>query len=293
MLARTDAPIRTDRGFIEESASAVSWGAIVGGALVMAASSILLVALGAGFSLSTVSPWPNAGASAKTFAIMTGVWLIVVQWLSSGLGGYVAGRLRSRWTALHTDEVSFRDSAHGIIAWALASVLAAAFLTSAISSVVGGAAHDASTVAAGAAQGASQAGVQGATDPYAPSGYLMDSLFRQERPDPNANTQSARGEATRIVASGLRAGDVPPADKTYLAQLVAARTGLSPADAEKRVDDVIAKSKQAAQKVREEADTARKAARNTAVFVAFSMLIGAFIAGIAGKLGGHHRDVLG
>jgi hypothetical protein len=125
-----------------------------------------------------------------------------------------------------------------------------------------------------------------------PSGYLVDSLFRQQHPDANANPQAVRGEAVRILASGLRNGDVPAADKTYLAQLVAARTGLSQDDAQKRVDDVVAKAKQEEQKVREAADAARKATRNLAFFMAFSMLIGAFIAGVSAKVGGNHRDAL-
>lgn len=287
---------RVGTDIVDAAASAVSWGAILGGAAVIAAVALILLALGAGFGLSSVSPWPGSGASAKTFAIMTGIWLIVVQWLSSGIGGYVAGRLRSRWTGLHTEEVSFRDTAHGIVAWAVAAIVTAAFLTSAISAIVGGAVHEAAPIVAGAvqgtAQGASQNGSGQAGDMVSPSGYLVDSLFRQQHPDANGNPQAARAEATRLLANGLRNGDVPAADKTYLAQLVAARTGLSQDDAQKRVDDVIAKVKDDGQKARAAADAARKAGRNLAFFTAFSMLIGAFIAGVTAKIGGHHRDSL-
>ena len=92
-----------------------------------------------------------------TFTLLAAVWLIIVQWLSSGLGGYLAGRLRTKWTALHTDEVFFRDTAHGFLAWALATVLVAAFATSSVSSAVGTATQAVSSVASGATSGGMQA----------------------------------------------------------------------------------------------------------------------------------------
>src|SRR5580704_3691831 len=126
--------------------SGTSWGAILAGAVVITAIGLLLLAIGAGFGLSTISPWPNSGVSATTFAVMTAIWLVIAQWLSAGIGGYVAGRLRTRWTGLHTNEVSFRDTAHGVVAWAVAAVLGAAILTGAAAGLVGSAA----TVASGA-----------------------------------------------------------------------------------------------------------------------------------------------
>ena len=95
-------------------------------------------------------------------------------------------------------------------------------------------------------------------------GYVVDTLFRSDRPDPNTTPEDVRAEATRIIASGLRNGDVPAADKTYLAQLVAARTGISQAESEKRVNDVIAKAKDVELKARQAADTARKVAATAA-----------------------------
>jgi hypothetical protein len=274
---------------IQPAAPAVSWGAIAGGAFVIAATGFILLALGAGFGFASPSPWQDQGPSAAKFAIVAAIWLIVVQWVSSGLGGYVAGRLRTRWASLHVDESYFRDTAHGIVAWAVAAVITIALLSAGASSILGGTARGVTRIAAGAAQGASQGATQNANS-AAPSGYLVDTLFRSDRPNPNANPQDVRGEATRILANDLVSGEVPVADKTYLAQLVATQTGLSQDDAQKRVDDVIAKAKQAEQKAREAADAARKAARNLAFFTAFSLLIGAFIAGVAAKMGGHHRD---
>jgi hypothetical protein len=256
---------------------ATSWGAVLGGAFVIAAIGLALLALGAGFGLSAVSPWPNAGVSATALGVTAIVWLVVVQWVSSGIGGYVAGRLRTGWAGLHTDESYFRDTAHGILAWAVAAVISAAVLASAASGLAGSAA----TVASGAAQGAATAN-PGA----APSAYIVDTLFRTDRPDAGAAARDPRPEATRILATGLRPGaTVSDADRAYLARVVAARSGVSQEEAQKRVDDAITTARQAA-------DTARKAARDLSLAIAFSMLVGAFIAGVAAKIGGHHRDDL-
>ena len=245
----------------------------------------MLLALGSGFGLASVSPWSNTGASATTFTVMTAIWLIVVQWVSSGLGGYLTGRLRTKWVGVHTHEVFFRDTANGFLAWAVAAVIGAAFLASAASSLLGGGTHVAATIAAGGAAGTSQGTVQAN-----PSDYLVDSLFRSDQPNPNRGDQEVRAETGRILATDIKNGDVPAGDKTYLAQLVPARTGLSQADAEKRVDEVIAKAKAAETKARQVADEARKAGAYLSIFTAVSMLIGAFIAAAAAALGGQHRD---
>jgi hypothetical protein len=270
---------------LEASVSAISWAAIVGGAIAAAAASLLLLALGSGFGLASVSPWANSGASATTFTIMTGIWLIVVQWVSSGLGGYLTGRLRTKWVGVHTHEVFFRDTAHGFLAWALAAVIGAAILASAASSLLSAGARVAGTIASGATQGASQGVLQAN-----PSAYYVDSLFRSDHPSGSGNDQDVRAETARILATGIKNGDVPTADKTYLAQLVTARTGLSQADAERRVDDVIAREKSAELEARQVANAARKAGAYVSIFVGLSMVIGAFIAAAAAGLGGRHRD---
>jgi hypothetical protein len=270
---------------LESLASAISWAAIIGGAFAAAGLTLILLALGSGFGLASASPWPSSGASVTTFTVMTAIWLIIVQWVSSGLGGYLTGRLRTKWVGVHIHEVFFRDTAHGFLAWAVAAVIGAAVLASAASSLLSGGAHVAGTIASGAAEGANQGAFQ--ENPFA---SYVDSLFRSDHPDAKASDQDVRPETTRILAAGIRNGDVPPGDKTYLAQLVAARTGLSQADAEKRVNDVIAKAKAAETKARQIADAARKAGASLSIFTAVSMLIGAFIAAAAGALGGRHRD---
>src|SRR5450631_3480611 len=176
---------------VEASTSAVSWPAIIAGAFVSAALSLILLALGSGLGLASVSPWPNSGASATTFTVMTAVWLIVTQWLASGLGGYVTGRLRTKWVGLHTHEVFFRDTANGFLTWASATVVGTVLLASVASSVVSGGVHAAATVASGAAQGAGQAAAS--IGPSLVSGYDVDSLFRTDKP--NTNAPDTTGEA--------------------------------------------------------------------------------------------------
>jgi hypothetical protein len=279
--------------------------------MVAAATSIVLVALGSGLGLASVSPWRDTGASATEVAWMTAAWLIVVQWLSAGAGGYLAGRLRTKWANTHTHEVFFRDTAHGFITWALGTVIVAGFLASAVGSAISGGMHAAAAVGAGAAAGAggaaaSQAAKQGASASSAGASgvgaspsqatsalatYDMDLLFRSSQTTSTAPTTDARAEAARILANGVATGDVPTTDRSYLAELVASRTGISAEEAQKRVDNAIAQAKAADLKARELADKARKAAAETSIFTALSMLVGAFIACIAAALGGQRRDL--
>ena len=275
-----------DRPPMEAATSGVALAAVLGGAFAAIALTLVLVALGSGLGLASVSPWPSARTSVTTFTIGTAIWLIITQWLSSGVGGYVAGRLRTKWAGLHTHEVFFRDTANGLLAWAVATVLGAALLASAASAVVSGTAHLATGVAAGAAAGTSQPAGQTAD----PTGYFVDSLYRSDHPNADVADADVRAQSARILLNGMRNGGVSAPDKTYLAQLVAARTGLSQADAEKRVDDVIAQKNTAEAAARQAADAARKAAANLAIFTALSMLIGAFIASAAAALGGRLRD---
>ncbi|KRB25956.1 MULTISPECIES: hypothetical protein [Mesorhizobium] len=281
----------------ESSATAVSWGPIIAGAFAASTLTFVLMLLGSGLGLSMVSPWSGSGASATTFAVSTAIWLIVVQWLSSGVGGYLAGRLRTKWVGIHTDEVYFRDTAHGFLAWALATLLVVGVLGSALSAALGSGVQAVSTVASGAAMGASagaSANAGGASANNATS-YLVDSLFRPADPAKLAGTNpdsdaAAVGQASRILVASAAAGEISADDKTYLSQLVAARTGLSEADAKARVDAMVAKVEDAKVKAKQAADTARKASATFALLGALSLAIGAFIASAAAALGGRQRD---
>jgi hypothetical protein len=261
----------------EAHSSGVSWAAVIAGGFVTAALSLILLALGAGLGLSSVSFWSNVGVSASTIGTAAILWLILMQIMSSSMGGYLAGRLRTKWANIHTDEVYFRDTAHGFLAWAVALVFTAAFLASAAAAMVG-------TPASSAAGGSGRAtSVPAEGRESEANGYFIDALFRSDNATPDSDNTSVRGEAGRIFENALPQGDMPAADRSYLAQLVAARTGLSQADADKRVSDVFAKAQQTA-------DAARKAAAHSLLWVFLALLIGAFCASFAATIGGKQRD---
>ena len=261
----------------EAPSSGVSWPAVLAGAFAAAALSLILLALGTGGGLSSVSPWSNMGASASAIGIGAIVWLIVTQIIAATMGGYLAGRLRTKWVNIHTNEVYFRDTAHGFLVWAVGLVITAAFLASAATSMVGGQAQ-LGAITSGKATSAQSDGQ--ASDP---NEYFVDTLFRSDRPASEPTDASIRAEAGSIFANALRQKDVPAPDKTYLGQLVAARTGLSQTDAEQRVSDVLSQARQAA-------DTARKAVAHSLYWTFLALLIGAFCASFAATIGGRRRD---
>jgi hypothetical protein len=259
----------------ESSMAGVSWAAVLAGAIASCALTLVLLSLGAGLGFSVVSPWSNSGVSATTFEIGTGLYFIVMAMISSAVGGYLAGRLRNRWIGVESNEVLFRDTAHGFLAWALASVLGAILLASAATSLIGGA-------TSGAVQAASASQTAGPMDVY------VDTLLRPNIPTAdntaNANSGESRRELVRLLTADFRNGAEPSAaDRSYLAKVVAARTGLGPADAEKRVNDVIVQ-------VKADLDKARKAAMKLAIWLTLSLFIGAFSAALAATEGGGLRD---
>lgn len=267
--------------------SAASWPAIFAGAVIAAAATLLLMALGSGVGLASISPWSNHGVAVTTFAVTGAIWLILTQWISAGLGGYIAGRLRTRWVGTHTHEVFFRDTAHGLVTWAVATVLVAMVLSSSVMSGVGAAGHAAAEAASGGIQGA----MQSSGSPSSPvSAYSLDKLFRSTGAASGAPSTDPRIETGHIMADALAAGSVPDTDRAYLVDQVSARTGVSQGDAQARVDAFIASVMQAREKLKADADAARKAAAKTSVFLALSMLVGAFIASVAAALGGRLRD---
>jgi hypothetical protein len=273
--------------------SAASWPAIIAGAFVAASVSLVLLALGSGLGFASISPWPGHGVSAKTFAITTAIWLIVMQWISSGFGGYLTGRLRTRWTGTHTHEVFFRDTAHGLVMWAVATVLVAATLAASLFSAVGSGTRAVAGVASGVASGVGSAAAPSDDNKSGidQSSYTVDKLFRGAGPAGNGQASTdPRVEAGHIVANAWSTGAVPDADRNYLAELVAARTGVSPAEARARVADFVASVLNAQAKAKADADTARKTAAEAAIYTALSMLVGAFIASVSAALGGRLRD---
>lgn len=280
----------------ESSSSAIRWGAILAGAFAASTLTLILMLLGSGLGLGMASPWSGDGAGLTTFAVSTAIWLIIVQWFSAGVGGYLAGRLRTKWVNVHTDEVFFRDTAHGFLAWAVATLLVVGLLGSAISSVVGSGVQAAAAITSGAASAAST-GASAAADNPTVSGttsYFVDSLFRPADASrlsaPGAEGDAtAAAQATSILAESVVEGKLADEDKTYLTQLVAARTGVSEADATARVDALLTRVEEAKTKAVEAADTARTAAASFALFGSLSLLIGAFIAAAAAALAGSQR----
>lgn len=168
------------------SESAVSWGAIFAGAAAAAALSLVLLILGVGLGLSSVSPWSFEGVSKETFGWSSVIWLTFTALAASGLGGYLAGRLRTKWTQIHGDETYFRDTAHGFVSWAVATLLTAGLLTSAIGGVLGAGAKVAGATAGAAAStagvAAAGAGSAAAAAPDGDLNYWVDSLFRSATP---------------------------------------------------------------------------------------------------------------
>ena len=288
-----------DAGQAAESAvSAVSWSAILAGAFGAVGVTVLLASLASGLGLASLAPWmspdSNASPSATTLTATAAVGLVVVQWLSSAVGGFIAGRLRIQSVGVHNHEVFFRDTAHGFLAWAVATLIGVTMLASAASSVVGGTVNAASNLAGGAARGVGAAAGPAVASALG-SDYSLDRLFRSDNATPggaggNGGAADPRAEAGRILANGLRSGDVSDEDRTYLARMVAPRAGISAEDARKRVDGAVDQAKAAAAKAREAADAARKAAARFSILTALSMLIGAFVASAAAAHGGRMRD---
>jgi hypothetical protein len=255
----------------EPATSGVSWGAIAAGAVVSCALTLVLLAFGVGLGLSVVSPWSNAGISATTFKIGTGLYLIVIAMLASSIGGHVVGRLRHRWVGVRSDEVYFRDTAHGFVSWAFASVIGAILLATPATSLVGSGIN-------AAGQGVASSSRSGPMDGY------IDTLLRPQTPSNQGSADDAHGEMQRLFTSSFRnGGEMKANDRDYVSKVIAARTGLSQADADKRVNEVVTQ-------IKSDTDAARKATAQLAFWLTASLLLGAFCASLAATEGGGLRD---
>ena len=293
------------------SRTAVSWGAIFAGAAAAAALSLILLLLGTGLGLSSVSPWATEGIDASTFGVSSILWITFMQLAASAMGGYIAGRLRTKWAAVHADEVYFRDTAHGFLAWAVATLGTAALLTSVIGTIVGGGIQAGASLAGSAASAAVGGAAAAGTDAAEPGdadgamSYFVDSLFRADAETsgrrglsadrPPEQTAASLAEVTRIFANALRTGSMPDADLRYVGQVVAQRTELTQQEAERRVRDVFARLQatlnEAEAAARATADAAREASAYAALWLFVSLLSGAFIASWMATFGGRQRDL--
>ncbi|MFZ4875762.1 hypothetical protein ACL9RI_11800 [Janthinobacterium sp. Mn2066] len=277
--------------------SGVSWGAVFAGAAAAAALSFILLILGVGLGLSSVSPW---SFNATAIGVSTIAWLAFMQLAASGIGGYLAGRLRVKWSSVHVDEVHFRDTAHGLLAWAVATLITVAVLAGGTRAVLSGAIEAGSgvaqAVAPAGAVAAAKAGEGGAGHAGNPLDYFSDTLLRSAATttDAGVTTADQRGEIGKIIATSIGNGSLSADDRAYLGQLVAKRTGLSQAEAEARVDAVYNRAAKAAADAKaaaqQAAETARKAGAHTALWMFVALLLGAFVASLAATWGGRQRD---
>ena len=272
--------------------SAVSWGAILAGAAAAASLSLILLILGTGLGLSAVSPWAKEGLSATSLGVSTIVWLTVTQLLSAALGGYLAGRLRGQWLDVQTDEIYFRDTAHGFLAWAVASLLSAALLSASIAAIVGGTGKAVAQVGAEI--------VRSGMDSAALD-YEVDALFRQPAAKPatnggadTASRAAVAAEASAILMYSLRNGSLQPEDQRHLGQLVAQHTGLVEQEAIQRVRNNHLRAQTALRNAEaaalEATNKARKASAYAALWMVVALLGGAFVASLAATVGGRQRD---
>jgi len=267
-------------------ASGVSWGAILAGAAAAAALSFILLILGMGLGLSSVSPYDYNNGPIGTAAI---VWIAFTQLAAAGIGGYMAGRLRAKWAGVQTDEVHFRDTAHGLLAWAVATLVTVAVLAGGVRAVMSGAIDSADAAAPAVTAGV--AAVGGEAKDQA-SNYFSDMVLRSA--DGTPATDSERAEINRILVADLANGKINADDRGYMAQIVAKRSGLTQAEAEQRIDLIYAQAKQAAAdakaKAKAAAEEARKAAAHSAIWMFVALLLGAFVASLLATIGGRHRD---
>nr|WP_255478982.1 hypothetical protein [Pantoea sp. ME81] len=296
--------------------SAVSWGAIFAGAVAAASLSLILLMLGAGLGFTSVSPWGNRGLDAGTVGIAAIAWLTFTQIVASGMGGYLSGRLRTKWVDTRSDEIYFRDTAHGFLTWAVAALISAVLLTSTVGSIIGGGAKIVGTVAGGAAATSATGVASVAKGPSPEQGlsmnYFVNSLFRANNSGTPANDASGPasatppashqpvspaqlGEVTGILVNSISTGALPDEDRQYVAGLIAQHTGISQQEAEQRLQSIYdkaqAKLKDTKQKAQEAADTTRKATSYLMLWTFISLLAGAFVASLSATFGGRQRDL--
>jgi hypothetical protein len=248
-------------------ASGISWGAVLAGAAAAAAVTVILLMLGLGLGLSSVSPWSFHASAIHNGTI---AWLIAAQIIAAGLGGYLAGRLRVKWARVHNDEVHFRDTAHGLLAWAVATLVMVGLLAGGTRAILGEAANSA-----------------GASQPATTGSYYSDMILRTPEVSQETDNSALRAEVNRIFMVDIASGNMPKEDQTYLGVIMAKRTGMAQADAERHVNDIY---NDALAKTRNAADEARKAAAHSALWMFVALLCGAFVASVMATLGGRQRD---
>jgi hypothetical protein len=268
----------------------VEWGPVFAGALIAAALSFVLLTFGTAIGLSATSPWPNAGLSAKALAALAVFWVLAQQIGAFLAGGYIAGRMRTRWSDTAQHEVEFRDGLHGGLVWAVGIVIGASLAMATAGSVARTGAE-----VAGKATAAATVATASSMD------SVLDTLLRPAAPQPPQGAtgtaqpprapaaaappspENARAVIGRILASTLASGSVSGENRAYLVQLVSQQTGLPPQEVEARVNNAFTAA-------RETADKARRGAILAGLVTAISLVVSFAAAWWAALQGGHHRD---
>lgn len=287
--------LQADRGAgLASIAGTVSWPAVFAGATVAASLTLVLFILGTGLGLSAISPWANQGIGVQTFGISSVLWVTLTSLAASAVGGYVAGRLRNGWQDINGDEVFFRDTAHGLLAWGISTLLMAALFTSVFTAIAAGAARTGAMAAGGAAALGTSAAVSANDQQANPLAeimdYTVDSLFRSETIN-REEIEAAVPELSRILVNAVRTGTFPQEDEEYAASVIARSTGVTQQEAEQRIADAFVSLQNAEAAAREAADEARQASAYVSLWMVVSLLLGAFIASFAATYGGRQRDL--
>ncbi|MES2304277.1 MAG: hypothetical protein V4558_02175 [Gemmatimonadota bacterium] len=247
----------------------ISWSAVLGGAIVVASMSFILLALGAGLGLSSMTPWSAPRDTTKVIGMATIAWLVIMQIISGGLGGYLAGRLRNRWLGIHGDEAYFRDTVHGFLAWGLALCGTIAFLAAGSAVLAGGA----------------SASPPDTRQEASTNAYFVDVMLRPSTPAAAPASPEVRGELERILARTLLMATFASDDKAAAGRIISQQTGVAQSAGEQRASDVVAMAAKAA-------ESAKDAVGHSLLWVFLGLLVGAFSASLAATLGGRTRDLV-
>lgn len=272
------------RSGLSETRSYVDWPAIIAGAVLASAISVVLLTFGSAIGLSFASPFDNTGWSAAGLAIALAIWLVWVQVSSFMAGGYIAGRMRRRIHNASEHESDVRDGIHGLLVWGAGVIIGTVIVSMSVGGVIGAGA----SVAGGAAKSAVGA-LGSAADNSNPLKYIVDTAFRSKN-SPAADRGDARTEAISIVGRDLLKGDVPQDDRTYLAQVISQQTGISPDEAKTRVDAMVKQAQAAASEAKQVAQRAKRFTVIAAFIAAASLAVSAAGALWAAGMGGRHRD---
>jgi hypothetical protein len=245
------------------------WGPIVAGAIAAAALALVLQAFAVAIGLSVSSTAPTWRDASFALVLLSGLYVVLATLASYGFGGYLAGLMCTRLSS--REDADLRDGLHGLLVWALATLLGALIALA-----------TAQSLTRLTAPSSGQAGPSTSVGGENLIAYDLDRLFRAER-RPNADLDHPRAEAARILMTTSSHSGMQPEDRAYLVRLTAANTGLAQPDAERRVDEVAARAKE---------NIAR--ARRSAVILAFTAaaaaLLGATVAWFAACAGGRLRD---